>query len=521
MGAGRRRLLQERQHEVLHERGGAVEDAGVVRRHHHEHHQHEAEREQHGREEAPERHGEHHLVVHRAEVLELLVRRALAAELPGVLEDRVADLRLVGGVEVVVARERRVDADAVDGRRDRLDALRDGRRERGAVLAGDLVGHAGGELLARLVRLVRVVRVVHHRDHREDEHRDHDGREAAAPVAEDAGHLLLVRRLAHAAVVVADPRVAAEEAPDDRRDEREHVEVAQGHQVVGVQEALARDAVRRDGHHLARPRELDEDEHDEDDEDRVGDDALDRVGDDERDAAAGEDDDERHRDADREEERVGRDRHPEQVRAVRDAQQVDEEARRDRRADAVGEHLAEDADARREDAEAAAVAHLQVLAARHRARPPEADRHVAEEPEEEPERHQDVVPEAHRPAGLVVRLGAAHEVEDGESVHHAGGAQHVAAGDAARDEVVGDALGVAVRVDRHVEDVGDRDDDDDPVVPVQHGGGVQFVVGRALRAGRSGGRAGGRLSPRRLGRCGRGAARGRPRRRRSPRGDSL
>ena len=335
------------------------------------------------------------------------------------------------------------------------------------------------------------VRVVHQRDHREDEHRHHDRGEAAAPVAEDAGHLLLVRRLAHAAVVVADPRVAAEEAADDGRHEREHVEVAQRLHVVGVEEALARYAVRGDGHHLVRPRELREDEHDEDDEHRVGDDALDRVGDHERDAPSGEDDDERHRDADREEERVGREREPEDVGPVRDAQQVDEEARRDGRPDAVGEHLAEDAYARREDAEAAAVAHLEVLAARHRARPAEADRHVAEEPEEEPERHQDVAPEAHHPAGLVVRLGAAHEVEDGEAVHHAGRAQHVAPGDAPGDEVVRDAPGVAAGVDRHVEDEGDRDDDDDPVVPVEHGRRVLWsgglaVGGLAVRHGRRG-----------------------------------
>ena len=251
-------------------------------------------------------------------------------------------------------------------------------------------------------------------------------------------------RAPDAAVVVADPGAPAEELVVDGEDEREHVEVAQALDVVGVQEALAGDAVHRDGGDLAVPRELRGDEDGEDDEDRVGDDALDGVGHDEGDATAGEDDDHRERDADGQDEGEGRDGVSPEREAVRDAEQVDEEARGDGGADAVREHLAEDARDGREDAEGAVVAQLKVLPARHRARLAEAVRHVAEETREETDGPGEVVPVAHREAGLVVGFHGGHDRDDGEAVHQACGAEDVAAGDASRDEVVGDASRVAV-----------------------------------------------------------------------------
>ena len=64
--------------------------------------------------------------------------------------------------------------------------------------------------------------------------------------ADDAGHLALMRRTGDGGVAVADPR-PAKQAVHQGHDEAEEVEVAEVLDVVGVDEALAGNAVAEDG----------------------------------------------------------------------------------------------------------------------------------------------------------------------------------------------------------------------------------------------------------------------------------
>lgn len=107
---------------------------------------------------------------------------------------------------------------------------------------------------------------------------------------------------------------------------------------------------------------------------------------------------------------------------MRDSEEVYEESGRHRGAYAVGEHFAKNARDRRNYAEGAVVAHFEILPAGHGARLPEAVSDVAEEPGEEPDGPDEVVPVAHGEACLVVGLHGRDEGYHGKAVHEACGA---------------------------------------------------------------------------------------------------
>ena len=136
--------------------------------------------------------------------------------------------------------------------------------------------------------------------------------------------------------------------------------------------------------------------------DRVVEEPLDAVGHHDRDLAAGARDEAREREGEDHQRREGRNLPPEDVVGDGQPQEIHEEARADRREDGVVENAVERLDERGRGAEAAAVAHLEELAHRHRPRLPEPVVAEAGEPQEHADGGDDRAPEAVGEAAVVV-----------------------------------------------------------------------------------------------------------------------
>ena len=383
----------------------------------------------------------------------------------GLGQQRLVDRLQEGGVGIGGLRERGIDADFVADRRRVGDGGLHGGEGPGIVLQhvgrdarGKVAAHGGG--------VFGEVGVVQEGDERagddEVEHRHH----RAAPRAEDAGHLLLVRALGGGRVAVAEPARAVHDHPVGRHDDhREEVEVAQLADVERVDEAFARHAVGHDGHDFARDGELPQDEYDEAHEQREEDGRLHGVGDDERQRSAAAD--ERHGERQEEEHQrdVGGNRDAADVEDGRQVQQLHEKARGDRGHDHVGDHLGRGAEARAVDAQSAAVAHFEELPEAHRARGAEAVGAEAGQAEQDAERREDARPEPDGKPGLVVDLHVRDERDDGNRVGHVAHADDVAAAKAPRRKEVRHAAHEAPRVEAHAHHERNGKKQDEPVVP--------------------------------------------------------
>ena len=111
----------------------------------------------------------------------------------------------------------------------------------------------------------------------------------------------------------------------------------------------------------------------------------------------------------------------------------------------------------------AAVAHLEELRQRHRARLAEAVDDEAADADQQQDGDRDLLPEVQHEAGDQDDLELRHRVGQARVGLAAGVGQQVSAGAAAGGEEVGDALDEPPRVDGEREHQRDRDDDQDPV----------------------------------------------------------
>ncbi len=514
-------LLAQRHHNILRDRERGAVDARVVRGEHREEEQKRECAEKAGRKEPPHGGRERLLVEKSANLLEAVVGEALGVDvgaidagkgrglrprapasgggtcrLPSTLRWRYGNARLPscregergrrlrrtrgcprlreqrfvdggekGGVGVGCLRERRIDADFMADRGD----LRNGTLYGGEglrVVAQDVGRDARGEVAANGGRLFGEVGVVKECDERagddEVEHRHY----RAAPGAEDAGHLLLVRALGRRGVAVAEPACAVHDHPVGRyRDHREEVEVSQLADVERVDEAFARHPVGHHGHDFARDGELPQDEYDEAHEQREEDGRLHGVGDDERQRSAAADE----RDGERQEEEhqrdVGGNLHAADLEDGRQVQQLHEEARGDGRHDHVGDHFGHGPQGRAVDAQSAAVAHFEKLPEAHRARGAESEGAEAGQAEQDAERREDARPEPDGKPGLVMNLNVGDERDDGNRVRDVAHADDVSAAKAPGGKEVGDTAHEAPRVEAHAHHERNGKKQDEPVEP--------------------------------------------------------
>ena len=109
-------------------------------------------------------------------------------------------------VQILVLRQRFIDADVVDERLDAVDGLLHCLACR--AVFDDIVRHTRCQFLADLVGFRREVLVVQERNQRDGDQQIEDGNKGITPTAQQGGHLLLMRGTRRAGVARADPRRA-------------------------------------------------------------------------------------------------------------------------------------------------------------------------------------------------------------------------------------------------------------------------------------------------------------------------
>ena len=210
--------------------------------------------------------------------------------------------------------------------------------------------------------------MVHDRNDHDRNHHEHHIGKPVSPGAQNAGHLLLVRRTAGVRSVVSEPACAVQNGGEEVHHQSENIEITQFGNIIRIEETLPRRTVHHGRSDRAVPRNVQKNVADNDHKHRIAEQPLKRIRNQQRNPAARPDTDHRHRHQEHENDCEAWNRKPENRYAVRQSEKVDEKVHRDRRPERICDHLGNRAQRGGENSERPVVTHFKELAERERLR---------------------------------------------------------------------------------------------------------------------------------------------------------